>query len=93
MEKLHGLGIVHGDLNPKNLAFFPSGRKWKLLNLDSGSTADNKRRPALTDIAYASPELLGDKNGFSDELECDPAVDMWSFGVIAFEVLTGMPET
>ena len=39
-------------------------------------------------MAYAAPELLDGQIGSPEESGRDLAADMWSFGVIAFEVFT-----
>ncbi|XP_078491121.1 uncharacterized protein LOC144747162 [Ciona intestinalis] len=92
---LHNLdrkkSVIHGDIKPQNILLTKS----RVLKLsDFGSVAIRKRTGASTlaiDISpsnqhtciYTAPELL--KNIFADKT---PAMDIYSFGVVVYEVLT-----
>ena len=85
---LHSCQVVHSNVTPANLAFFPAEQKWKLMNVESarkvGEVAD-----VATTIFHASPEVLeAAKEGM--QLVLQPSADMWAYGMIAFEVFTGL---
>ncbi|GAB4814197.1 hypothetical protein N2152v2_001243 [Parachlorella kessleri] len=93
LEYLHSQGFVHGDVTPAHIMYFDGERAWKLLGLSGvtrhGSARPEGHRPAT--LRYAAPELLLAElqEGTSATHAVERASDMWSLGVLAFEVLTG----
>jgi eukaryotic-like serine/threonine-protein kinase len=93
----HAQGIIHRDLKPSNLflARRPDGtRRLKVLDFGiskalgatPGIAANVTRTNAmLGSPLYMSPEQLRDSKGV------DQRCDIWAFGVIAYELLTGQP--
>ena len=85
---LHGLGFVHRDLKPENIFVQQlGGDQFRVRLVDFGLTKDDTEgtrtsiRGAGTS-GYASPEQ---RKG----LPTTPATDIYAFGVIAYEMLTG----
>jgi serine/threonine-protein kinase len=81
----HSRGVIHRDIKPANIRRLPNGRA-KILDFGIARRigSDNHlTRPGLTvgSVAYMSPEQLrGEK--------LDARTDVFSFGVLAFELLT-----
>lgn len=71
----HGQGIVHRDLKPENLVF---DRRGAVKLVDFGLVGSR----AGGTPGYMSPEQR-------DGRAADPRVDVWAFGVVAYEMLTG----
>ncbi len=96
MQEAHEMGIVHRDLKPANLFLTHRRDRTPLIKvLDFGISKLNDPEPnqaALTNPAmlmgspaYMSPEQL------TNPREVDPRTDLWSLGVILFELLAGRP--
>ncbi len=92
MKEAHALGIIHRDLKPSNLFVCRSGERRFMKILDFGISRVEQGESRLTGNAsyigtpnYAAPEQL------RDSATADARSDIWSLGVVLFELLTGRP--
>jgi serine/threonine-protein kinase len=100
LEAAHERGIVHRDLKPANIKLRPDGTV-KVLDfgiakaldtrVTSGPQAPALTTPAMTQAgiilgtaAYMSPEQARGK-------AVDQRADIWAFGCVLYEMLTGQP--
>ena len=99
LEAAHEKGIIHRDLKPANIKVTPEG-KVKILDFglakayrEEPAVADLTQSPTLTaemtrpgvilgTVAYMSPEQARGKT-------VDKRADIWAFGCVLFECLTG----
>jgi len=99
LECAHERGIVHRDLKPANIKLTHDG-KVKVLDfglakalLDGSSSQDISNSPTLTMASTKEGIILGTAAYMSPEQAKGKAVDrrsdIWSFGVVLFEMLTG----
>jgi tRNA A-37 threonylcarbamoyl transferase component Bud32 len=89
MMEAHGLGIIHRDLKPANVFVCHVGERPVIKVLDFGiSLAEGDARLTgggewLGTPAYVAPEQL--RSGSTTDARCD----VWSLGVILYELVTG----
>jgi serine/threonine protein kinase/Tol biopolymer transport system component len=85
LARAHSRGIVHRDVKPANVIVAPDGRV-KLVDFGIAKLADQSRltRAGSTvgTAGYMSPEQLHGE-------EPDPRTDVWSLGVVIYEMVTG----
>jgi serine/threonine protein kinase/Tol biopolymer transport system component len=99
LEAAHEKGIIHRDLKPANVKLTPEG-KVKVLDFGlakafagDASTEDMGNSPTLSMAATMQGVILGTAAYMSPEQARGKAVDkrtdIWAFGCVLFELLTG----
>jgi eukaryotic-like serine/threonine-protein kinase len=100
LEAAHDKGIIHRDLKPANIKIAANGavkvldfglaKAWEGASIDQLSAAPtltatlDRERTLLGTPAYMSPEQARGRS-------LDKRTDIWSFGCVLFEMLTGRP--
>ncbi len=93
LEAAHEKGIVHRDLKPSNIKITPAGVV-KVLDFGIARMAADAQTPAVTTMgATGTGMILGTPAYMSPEqargLAVDKRTDVWAFGCVLFEMLTG----
>ncbi len=100
LETAHELGIIHRDLKPANIKVTPDDAVKvldfglaKALDTAAGTSADALNSPTLTARATELGTILGTAAYMAPEQARGKAVDrradVWAFGVVLYEMLTG----
>jgi len=101
LEAAHEQGVIHRDLKPANIRRTPDG-KIKVLDLglakaliqeSSGDSPSLSLSPTVTSVGTIVGTLLGTAGYMSPEQAkgrpVDRRADIWAFGVVLHEMLTG----
>jgi len=101
LETAHDSGVIHRDLKPANIRLTPDG-KVKVLDFGlakafdpvmSSRSNDPAFSPTMTSAQTAAGMIMGTAAYMSPEQAAgqpaDKRCDIWSFGVVLFEMLSG----
>jgi serine/threonine-protein kinase len=84
LARAHDFEVVHRDLKPENVFVLPQDRI-KLLDFGIARSMHDSRLTSVGEI-FGTPEYMAPEQGSSTD--AGPAADIYSLGVILFEMLT-----
>ncbi|MFO0569163.1 MAG: serine/threonine-protein kinase [Polyangiaceae bacterium] len=89
LKRVHAAGVVHRDVKLENL-MSRSDRERPLLTLLDFGIAKRLGAPSIepSDFRAGSPRYMSPEQ-LTPDAELDQRVDIWSAGIVAFELLTG----
>ena len=94
IEHCHSRGIVHRDLKPENILLSSTGH---LILIDFGTAKDliqtDLNGPEFVGTPdFMAPESVSGTSGKKEsdvDTASDQTLDLWTFGAVAFNLLTG----
>eukprot|EP00892_Ulva_mutabilis_P002879 jgi/Ulvmu1/12592/UM092_0022.1 len=90
LQGLHAAGYVHRDLKPANVMWLPRENRWTLIDFGCAAAAGSAASLAFT-LHYAAPEVVAAWQAGEARVLVTPALDAWSLGIMAVELLWGQP--
>ncbi len=82
MKCLHDLDVIYRDLKPDNVMIDGFGHV-KIIDFGFAKTLDGRTYTNCGTVGYTAPEVLSGKCGYSF------SADLWSFGIVLLELMTG----
>ncbi|MBI5488554.1 MAG: serine/threonine protein kinase [Deltaproteobacteria bacterium] len=95
LERAHAMGIVHRDLKPDNVMLVPredgAGVVAKIMDFGVAKIRDDAEAKALTQagMVFGTPKYMAPEQASGEPV--DARADLYSLGVILFEMATGRP--
>ncbi|MEM9802591.1 MAG: SUMF1/EgtB/PvdO family nonheme iron enzyme [Planctomycetota bacterium] len=92
----HQKGVIHRDLKPANILVAREGERGVPKIVDFGvakaTERDRVTRAVLTqhDLFVGTPEYMAPEQAGGDDEEVDSRADIYSLGVVLYELLTGL---
>eukprot|EP01065_Artemidia_motanka_P020145 TRINITY_DN2411_c0_g1_i1.p1 TRINITY_DN2411_c0_g1~~TRINITY_DN2411_c0_g1_i1.p1 ORF type:complete len:1683 (+),score=610.24 TRINITY_DN2411_c0_g1_i1:113-5161(+) len=85
LADMHRTAFVHTDFKPKNVVRF--GHLWKVIDLDNAHSV-GEPMPLRFTPHYCPPEMA-EKKATGRRLSAALSFDVWCYGCVVFEVITG----
>jgi predicted Ser/Thr protein kinase len=88
LTAIHGAGVIHRDLNPRNVLLAPGSPKvidFGIARAFEGGTLLTRPGQMLGTVAYMAPERFDSR----PHISVDPAADIFAWGVVAAYAATG----
>ena len=89
MQELHRFGIMHRDLKPANIMLKPDGEP-VIMDFGLARSVDGADRVTRSGAMMGSPAYMCPEQFEGEQDKMGPSGDIFSLGVILYELVTGM---
>lgn len=87
LDHAHGAGLIHRDVKPGNI--FIEGQRAILADFGIVKAANEASDLTKTGVGLGTPEYIAPEQALGEVI--DGRADLYSLGVVAYELLTGAP--
>ena len=87
LEEAERYGMVHRDIKPENIMFDDKGNV-KLCDLGLAKVSGGDSLKTSADVVFGTPAYMSPEQAY-DSAKVDSRADLYSLGVVFFEMLTG----
>src|SRR5262249_51515679 len=88
MHRAHVAGVIHRDLKPSNIGFEPDGEP-VVLDFGLARLAGTETSQTPDGAILGTPVYMAPEQARGDQEAIGPATDIYSLGVILYQLLTG----
>ncbi|NJR41652.1 MAG: protein kinase [Akkermansiaceae bacterium] len=88
LRDMHAAGYVHRDIKPGNIMLLPRKNSWTIIDFGCAARTGEPAPLSFT-MQYSAPEVIRAYLANEKSIVASEAMDSWSMGVVAFELLTG----
>lgn len=85
---LHDRGYVHRDINPRTVLWLSYARRWTVVHFGCAAQL-RSTSPIGCSLYYAAPEVLAALQDDKHDMHVTEALDAWSVGTVALEMVLG----
>jgi len=85
LDYLHSIDLIHGNMSSSNVMMRPLEGGGHILRVCNFGSARKEEIGSYDAVEYLAPEVIGSDVGSDDKLS-----DIYSFGILMFEVWTGV---
>lgn len=93
LDRAHRAGVTHRDVKPQNIMLTRDGVKVLDFGLAKSSAKPGPTEETLTKVLTAEGTVMGTPQYMAPEQfegkEADPRSDIWAFGAVLYEMVTG----
>ncbi len=86
----HARGVIHRDVKPDNILIEPETGRAMVTDFGIARAAEAGTRLTHTGVAVGTPTYMSPEQALGEE-EIDGRSDIYSLGVVAYQMLTGTP--
>src|SRR5215475_2079224 len=90
LDEAHGQGVIHRDIKPQNIVVqtIQKGLQVKVLDFGSAASIDITTKLTRNGAVIGTPQYMSPEYCLGEEL--DGRSDIYSLGIVLFEMLTGV---